>query len=211
VTQRQYAAVMSDSLKALEKEARRHADYPATFVTHAEAEEFCLRLSSLSNLPRGAFRLPTEAEWEYAARAGTEGPFGAAKNENGLVGYAWFSKNSGSRIHEVKSLSANPWGLHDLQGNVAEWCSDWYDPEYYKQKGVPSENPTGPIKPVAGRKNPLKLLRGGSWFHGPEYCRVYDRNAANPLERYQFAGFRVVFTGRPEIVGSNQLIEEEKK
>jgi len=207
VTQEQYERVMRANPVAMHAAMEKGwvaNTKPVAFISHADAQAFCQQLARITKLPDGIFRLPTEAEWEYSARAGTKEPFGPAKSQDGLPTQAWFNLNASKRIREVMSFPPNPWGLYDMQGNVAEWCGDWYDPQYYKQNVAAWENPAGPANPPMGRQIALKLLKGGSWFHGAEYCRPGDRNAENPAVKYSYAGFRVVFTARPDIdIGGN--------
>ena len=119
-------------------------------------------------------RLPTEAEWEYAARGGsTEARYGD------LDEIAWYADNSGNQTHEVGQKRANGFGLYDMLGNVWEWVNDWYDQNYYQNS--PSQDPTGP---ASGQ---LRVLRGGSWFDCPRYVRVSYRDWYNP-RRGNFSG-----------------------
>ncbi len=135
------------------------------------------------------YRLPTEAEWEYACRAGTAASTFCGDGEREVEKYAWFRGNSGEKVHKVGSKRANPWGLHDMYGNVAEWCNDFYDPGYY-QVGA-KLNPTGP---ESGAK---RVLRGGSWASRPKYLTSAAREADSPVtadicQGYDTYGFRCV-------------------
>ena len=137
------------------------------------------------------FRLPTEAEWEYAYRAGTTTAFHsyAAQptgfNDDTLLGnIAWFNGNAGGQTHAVGGKLANGLGLHDMAGNVWEWCQDWSGP--YSSGSV--TNPTGPATGSS------RLLRGGSWFSSSNTCRASQRNFNTPVYIYYFIGFRVVRT-----------------
>ncbi|QDU65901.1 bifunctional serine/threonine-protein kinase/formylglycine-generating enzyme family protein [Engelhardtia mirabilis] len=127
-------------------------------------------------------RLPTEAEWECAARAGTNGLWSHGNDEAELGVYAWFSGNSESRRHDVGTRKANPWGLHDMHGNVWEWCMDWFG-EY---DGAETEDPSGP---AAGAR---RVLRGGSSWYGAAGCRSAFRLWYWPWWRIGLVGFRVV-------------------
>ena len=137
-----------------------------------------------ANWNANGYRLPTEAEWEYACRAGTTTSFntGAAiSNDTG-----WYTDNSGKRTHEVAQKQPNKWGLYDMHGNVYEWCWDWYDENYYKTS--PSKDPTGPD---SGTR---RVVRGGSWDNDQNVLRSAYRDNGNPLDRNKFIGFRVVRT-----------------
>lgn len=137
------------------------------------------------------YRLPTEAEWEFAARAGTSGAydFGAAER---LAQFSWYSKNAEEKTHPVAQKKPNAWGLHDLYGNVSEWCEDVYDPGYYAHS--PATDPTGP--PNTG-KDVKRVIRGGSWKSSPDQCRVSFRQGertgdSDACFSTDFCGFRCV-------------------
>lgn len=115
------------------------------------------------------YRLPTEAEWEYAARAGSDKPYDFGSKDQ-LGQYAWFADNSDKNTHPVGRKKANAWGLHDMYGNVSVWCEDVYDPAYYKSS--PAKDPTGP---AATEKDPKRVLRGGNWKAGADMCRASFR------------------------------------
>ena len=131
------------------------------------------------------FRLPTEAEWEYACRAGSITPwcFGDLVLEVGL--YAWYYDNAQLETHPVGLKKPNGWGLYDMHGNVMEWCNDWYS-DFYYQQDIPEDDPTGPDEGVT------RVLRGGAWQFGAEATRSAYRNSANPDATSNVIGFRIV-------------------
>lgn len=118
------------------------------------------------------YRLPTEAEWEYACRAGTRGKYSFGDAPDKLRTYAWFKENAAQTTHPVGQKTPNAWGLYDMHGNVAEWCHDFYGQSYYQKNDSP--NPRGPS---AGDKC---VLRGGSWRTGADGCRSSARNSETP-------------------------------
>ncbi len=124
------------------------------------------------NFEADGYRLPTEAEWEYACRAGSEGEHSFGSDSRLLKQHAWFAGNAGKKTHPVGIKKPNAWGLYDMHGNVAEWCSDPYDKDYYKSS--PAKNPRGPAD---GEKY---VLRGGSFLSSEKACRAAARAAENP-------------------------------
>jgi len=131
-------------------------------------------------------RLPTEAEWEYAARGGNKSKGYAYSGSNDLDAVAWYNNNSGSKTHPVAQKQPNELGLYDMSGNVWEWCSDWYDEGYYS--GSPQTDPQG------SNSGKSRVLRGGGWDDGDYGCRVAYRVRSNPDLRYYFSGFRLVLS-----------------
>jgi len=172
VTQAQWEAVMGSNPSYF-----KGADRPVEQVSWNDAQEFLSRLNARGDGYR--YRLPTEAEWEYAARARTTGD-----NEGNLNSVAWYQSNSGGQTHPVGQKQANAWGLYDTLGNVWEWCQDWYDGNYYRNS--PVEDPRGPSSGGA------RVLRGGSWFSNGRDVRVAFRDWGNPDCRYSGNGFRCV-------------------
>lgn len=174
-TQAQWKAVMGNNPSNF-----KGADRPVERVSWDEAVDFCRKLTATQRakgiLPEGwEWRLPTEAEWEYAARAGTTG---ARHGE--LDNIAWHDGNSGNQTHPVTQKAANPWGLHDMLGNVWEWCSDWYG-------DYPTRSVTNPKGPVSGSG---RVLRGGSWSRDAWVVRSANRDWFDPGNRHVYLGFR---------------------
>ncbi len=128
--------------------------------------------------------MPTEAEWEYACRAGSRTAYYWGKDWDGQ--YAWCGENSGTIIHEVAGRKPNAWGLYDMSGNIWEWCQDSYEKNIY-----PFEARTDPIGPSGGK---YRVLRGGSWYGHTEGCRSASRDRRTPGYRSAAYGFRVVRT-----------------
>ena len=176
VTQGQWVEVMGEN-PAFFHECGE--DCPVEHVSWEEAQEFIAKLNDLEGTDE--YRLPTEAEWEYACRAGSTGQFCYGDQEAGLKNYAWYEDNSGEGTNPVSRLRPNAWGLYDMHGNVFEWCLDWYG-EY------PSGPVTDPQGPASGEH---RVLRGGSWNSPVEDVRSAYRLRLNPDYRYQHEGFRV--------------------
>ena len=162
-------------------------DLPVEQITWPQATRFCNARSRLEGLKpcyneeeEGApcdfaangYRLPTEAEWEYACRAGSNDHYSFGNDERRLGEHGWFEENSGKKTHPVGQKKPNAWGLYDMHGNVAEWCHDAYDKEYYSRR--PDKNPPGP----AGGNE--KVLRGGSWNSPRQATRSSYRLGENP-------------------------------
>lgn len=165
-------------------------NHPVETVNWTQATNYCRLLNiqeaGAGRLPAGyAYRLPTEAEWEYAARAGSTNRFswGNDFGFTALGNYAWFTVNSGGGTHPVGQKNPNAWGLYDTAGNVSEWCQDWYADPY---PGGAVSNPQGPISGAA------KVFRGGSHADDPESCRAAARNSINPATALNIFGLRVV-------------------
>lgn len=155
-------------------------DSPATQVTWNDAVAFC---DWLGREERAKYRLPTEAEWEFACRAGTTSDYSCGDDPAQLGDFAWYGKNTSGRSEKVGTKRPNPFGLFDMHGNTREWCADWYDKAWYKHS--PAEDPTGP-ETGTGR-----VLRGGKWLNKPPYLRSAFRFDMWPTYRSQYFGFRV--------------------
>ena len=167
-------------------------DFAVSFITHPEAEAYCEKLTEIERtagrLPTGwKYTLPTEAQWEYACRAGTMTKYSFGDDESKLGDYAWFNKNASNLdeiyAHAVGVKKPNPWGLFDMHGNVYEWCQDWY-----------ADKLLGGIDPVGTSAVDRRVLRGGSWFYLAKGSRSANRNSWRPTVRYIVNGFRVVRT-----------------
>ncbi len=157
-------------------------DCPTVFVTWNECAEFAGKLSLKESKP---YRLPSEAEWEYACRAGTSTVYPFGNDPSPLGEYAWFggSVKSDDCARPVGGKKANPWGFYDMLGNVLEWCNDWFANGYYVR--APGENPPGP---AVGNK---KALRGGYWHSSDREARPAARIGNPPEEPTEFIGFRL--------------------
>jgi formylglycine-generating enzyme required for sulfatase activity len=130
------------------------------------------------------YRLPTEAEWEYSAKAGTELTYSGSNNIDQV---SWYDRNSGGETHEVKTKKANAWGLYDMSGNVREWCMDTFDENAYASRNNGIENPI--------LWNPLSyvhVVRGGSCRNYSDFCRITSRGWSSASGRYNFLGFRLL-------------------
>jgi formylglycine-generating enzyme required for sulfatase activity len=159
--------------------------FPVENVSWEEAKEFCEKLTKEEKSKRREYRLPTEAEWEFACRAGTRTKYHSGEDEDDLKKVAWYTANSDSRTHQVGTKDANAWGLHDMHGNVWQWCADCYAKDYYRKSG--KEDPKGPESGTS------RVLRGGSWFIDDDArkCRSASREFSDPGIRDHVNGFRV--------------------
>ncbi len=202
VTQGQFEKVMGKNPSFFHPKNGGSPDHPAEQVRWHEAREFCTRLSALPEEKKAGrtYRLPSEAEWEYACRAGTTTPFNVGDalsstqaNFNGNFPYGGAEKGPSLRQTEkVGSYPPNAWGLYDMHGNVLQWCNDWYDPDYYKKS--PKENPKGPEKGVVATGfggNFFVVVRGGCWLDEGRACRSARRFRLQQTEPYRWTGFRV--------------------
>ncbi|MFY9270865.1 MAG: formylglycine-generating enzyme family protein [Candidatus Manganitrophaceae bacterium] len=161
VTQAQWQSVMGTNPSNF-----KGPDRPVENVSWLDVQEFIQKLNERAG---GAYRLPTEAEWEYAARSrGQNQKYAGTNQDTELEQFAWFKANSGDSTHPVMQKRPNGLGLYDMTGNVWEWVQDWYDGGYYKNS--PKENPKGP---ASGED---RVLRGGSWDDNPGYLRAASRH-----------------------------------
>ncbi len=199
VTQGQWKSVMGSEPWSGQDFVKADKDCPATHVSYFDAVEFC---DTLTDVERKAgklkadeeYRLPTDAEWEYACRAGTTTAFSFG-DESKLNAHAWwggFDKDAGGfkagpgnagreqYAHKVGTKKPNPWGLHDMHGNVFEWCSDWY--------GI---RPSGGTDPIGSKNGSSRVIRGGCWWGYPGPCRSANRGSFVPTFRRYDLSFRV--------------------
>jgi formylglycine-generating enzyme required for sulfatase activity len=178
-TQAQWQAVMGNNPSQFKGE-----NLPVEQVSWEDATAFCAKLTDLHRKegllpPKYRWNLPTEAQWEYACRAGTTGAYAGE-----LEAMSWHDKDSASTSHEVKSKQPNEWGLYDMHGNVWEWCSDW-------AAGYTTEGATDPVGATASS---ARVIRGGSWSNEPRVCRSASRLKDEPHNRNAGLGFRIVLS-----------------
>ena len=179
ITQAQYEAVMGTNPSHFENNPQN----PVEQVSWDDAQAFCEKLSRITGK---TYRLPTEAEWEYACRAGTTTRYYFGDNDNQLGDYAWYRENSNNTTHPVGQKKPNGWGIYDMSGNVWEWCEDDWHENYI---GAPNEG-TAWIDNDNRSQSP-KCLRGGSWRYLPLFCRSAYRYWFYPGIHYNYIGFRV--------------------
>ena len=185
ITQAQWQAVMGTSIYQQQSKAGGSStygtgnDYPMYYVSWEEAKEFCRRLSQQTGK---TYRLPTEAEWEYAARGGKKTQNSKYSGGFSIDYVGWYTDNSGGKTHAVGTKAANELGIYDMSGNVWEWCEDWYG-DY---RSYDTDNPKG------ATSGSYRVNRGGSWFSSAECCRVSYRDYNSPGYRNYNLGFRVV-------------------
>jgi len=176
VTQEQYQQVTGTNPSGF-----KGKNNPVEMVSWDDAQAFCKRLTEQT---KQAVRLPTEAEWEYACRAGTTSTYHSGDTEADLARVGWYYANSTNTTHPVGQKEPNAFGLYDMHGNVWQWCQDWYGENYYGKSEA--ENPQGPAQGA------YRVLRGGSWYRHPLFCRSANRYRYYPVNRYIIIGFRVV-------------------
>lgn len=173
VTQEQWAAVMDVNAS--------NGKLPVEQVSWNDCQEFIRRLNDQGE---GTYRLPTEAQWEYACRAGTTTAWFFGKNPEQLDEYAWHDGNSDGKMHPAGEKQSNNWGLYDMYGNVWEWCRDW-------SGDYTAEAQTDPTGPETGE---CRVLRGGNWYSNKNNCRSATRSNNTPGSRIFGGGFRITWT-----------------
>jgi formylglycine-generating enzyme required for sulfatase activity len=171
VTQGLWQAVMGSN----PAQFKNGADSPVEKVSWNDCQEFIARLNQWTG---GGFRLPSEAEWEYACRAGAAGVPGGGREET-----AWYRDNSGGRTHPVAGKKPNAWGLHDMLGNVLEWCQDWFAEDYYSRS--PASNPRGP------ENGSYRVVRGSGWRSSAEGVCPTIRIQSAPNYSFNTIGLRL--------------------
>ncbi|MEE2994180.1 MAG: formylglycine-generating enzyme family protein [Gemmatimonadota bacterium] len=186
VTQAQWERVMGTTLSEHHKTQDQNLplneigpDHPMYFVSWDDTQAFIERLNALEG--KAVYRLPTEAEWEYACRARTQEAYAGNIDQ-----MAWYAGTSENKIHPVGRLQPNEWGLYDMHGNVWEWCHDWLDRNYYK-KGQNTD-------PQGGPPGERRIIRGGGWYNDADACRSAYRSYTSPGRGGPHLGFRVVRT-----------------
>ena len=176
VTQREWEVIMEDN-------PSRFSDCPDCPVEQVRWEDAGKFIDKLNQLSGRRYRLPTEAEWEFAARGGNRSKGYRYAGSNDLSQVGWYDENSGDHTHPVGGKDPNELGIYDMSGNVWEFCQDRYAEDYYAES--PRVNPKGPSS------GDFRVLRGGSWNYFDRYCRVSNRNYSLTVIRYYFNGFRL--------------------
>ena len=185
VTQELWEAVLGKSVSQIASELGYRtygegANYPMYYVSWEDCQEFITKLNALTGKN---FRLPTEAEWEFAARGGSNSQGYKYSGSNTIEDVAWYSPNSSNTNHPVATKAPNELGIYDMSGNVWEWCNDWYSSSYYTSES--QINPTGPGSGSA------RVYRGGSHYNSARYCRVSNRDIGSPTRRCGNCGLRL--------------------
>jgi sulfatase modifying factor 1 len=185
VTQEQWKSVMGTEPWKGQGSVKEGPNYAASHLSWDDAVAYCKKLSEKEGK---TYRLPTEAEWEYACRAGTETRWSFGDDEKDLGDYAWYDKNAYNKrkyyVHQVGLKKPNAFGLYDMHGNVFEWCHDSFKEDYYKQS--PAQDPPGPAS------GSVRVLRGGSWLDYARVTRSANRGADGAGYRDRYLGFRLV-------------------
>ncbi|MDR2460933.1 MAG: formylglycine-generating enzyme family protein [Deltaproteobacteria bacterium] len=185
VTQGQWMAVMGNNPSSQVAE-----DHPVESVTYKNIQSFLNLLNSKD--PGHNYRLPTEAEWAYATKAGTTTIWHFGDDPSSLTIYAWYIANSDDKHHKVGQKKPNPWGLHDVYGNVWEWTADRYDKTYYSNS--PQNDPQGP----EGEPYFERSVRGGGYDKDPSFLRSENRAGEEETFHNERLGFRVAFTSEKQ-------------
>lgn len=194
VTQLQWVSVMQSEPWRGDLSAKEGDDFPATNISRDESVAFCEKLTAQEHqagrLPRDwKYALPSEAQWEYACRAGSTTRFAFGDDESELPRFAWFKKNAADAgeefAHRVGQKRPNPRGIYDMHGNAGEWCRDAYGKD--PQGG---RDPLGTADPAESGAT-RRVFRGGSWGSAAEYCRSSYRNGVPPSYRRSALGFRI--------------------
>ena len=175
VTQELWQAVMGSNPSKFSG-----TNLPVEKVSWEDCQSFVIKLNELTGKN---FRLPTEAEWEYAARGGNKSNGFKFSGGNNIAEVAWYSENGNKISHPVATKAPNELGIYDMSGNVWEWCSDWYSSSYYTSSS--QTNPTGP------NSGSYRVYRGGSWSGNDRYCRVSHRDSNYPSYRFNYLGLRL--------------------
>lgn len=181
VTQGQWKAVMGSLPSGMSELGQEFFDdnKPIVRVSWEETQDFINKLNAKGD---GKYRLPTEVEWEYAARAGSNAKYSFGDNENLLDEYAWYNGNSGGKLHEVGGKKPNAWGLYDMHGNVWEWCQDLYDSYLNSAQTSPS----------GAKSSSVRVNRGGGWYDNAAEMRSANRDNYSTSARNYGLGFRLV-------------------
>ncbi|MDR2353715.1 MAG: formylglycine-generating enzyme family protein [Deltaproteobacteria bacterium] len=177
VSQSEWSQLMDENLRTHDND-----NFPVVNVSWFKAQEFIKNLNARDL--NGTYRLPTEAEWEYACRAGTNSTWFFGNDPSHLPEYADIDDHFGHNFVEVGTYKPNPWGLYNIYGNAREWVEDWFSSGYYAKS--PTDDPTGPTE---GKE---KILRGGAFCDNPVYCKSARRYTENPEKNSGSFGFRVV-------------------
>jgi formylglycine-generating enzyme required for sulfatase activity len=180
ITQKQYIVVMGNNPSHF----NRDQNCPVENISWDKAVTFCKKLSQMTGQN---VKLPSEAQWEYACRAGSQDKYCFGDNLHQLGDYAWYGKNAGSKTHPVGKKLSNSWGLYDMHGNVSEWCEDVWHENY---NGAPND---GTAWLIGGQKH-RRPLRGGSWYDLGINCRSADRYKSDAIgcKGNSIVGFRVI-------------------
>ena len=178
VTQELWTAVMGSNPSCFKGNG---ANLPVEYVSWDDCQKFVNKLNAITSR---RFRLPTEAEWEYAARGGNRSRGYKYSCGDDIDAVAWYCLNSGEKTHAVATMSANELGIYDMSGNVCEWCQDWYG-------GYSSAAQTNPTGPTSGA---YRVSRGGSWGYDAKFCRSSYRFFIGPSDSYEDLGFRLALS-----------------